>query len=154
MTTTLCETREKPATFIDEAEIEEILEESRNYRSRRVRDALAKARELKGLDAREIAALMEVDDPVLLEEIFAIARWVKEEIYGNRLVLFAPLYISNLCKNECLYCAFRSKNTELKRKVMTQEEIANEVKILIQQGHKRLLLVAGESYPMEGFNYS
>ena len=156
MTTTLCEpreTREKPATFIDEAEIGEILEESRNYRSRRVRDALAKARELKGLDAREIAALMEVDDPVLLDELFAIARWVKEEIYGNRLVLFAPLYISNLCKNECLYCAFRSKNTELKRKVMTQEEIANEVKILIQQGHKRLLLVAGESYPKEGFNY-
>ena len=156
MTTTLCEPREireKPATFIDEAEIEEILEESRNYRSRRVRDALAKARELKGLDAREIAALMEVDDPVLLDELFAIARWVKEEIYGNRLVLFAPLYISNLCKNECLYCAFRAENTELKRKVLTQEEIAAEVKILIEQGHKRLLLVAGESYPKEGFNY-
>jgi 2-iminoacetate synthase len=156
MTTTLCETREtreKPATFIDEAKIGEILEESRNYRSRRVRAALAKARELKGLDAQEMAALMEVDDPVLLDEIFAIARWVKDEIYGNRLVLFAPLYISNLCKNECSYCAFRAKNTELKRKVLSQDEIASEVKILIGQGHKRLLLVAGESYPKEGFNY-
>jgi 2-iminoacetate synthase len=150
MTTTLCE---KPATFIDEAKIEATLEDAKSFRSRRVRGALAKARDLKGLDAQEIAALMEVDDPVLLDELFAIARWVKEEIYGNRLVLFAPLYISNLCKNECLYCAFRAKNTELKRKVMTQEEIANEVKILIGQGHKRLLLVAGESYPKEGFNY-
>ncbi len=96
---------------------------------------------------------MEIDDPVLLDEMFAAARWVKDEIYGNRLVLFAPLYISNLCKNECLYCAFRADNTELKRRTLTQEEIANEVKILIEQGHKRLLLVAGESYPKEGFNY-
>ena len=110
-----------------------------------MRDVLAKAREMKGLDAGEIAVLMEVEDPVLLDEMFAAARWVKEEIYGNRLVLFAPLYISNLCKNECLYCAFRAGNTELKRRVLTQEEIAAEVKMLIEQGHKRLLLVAGES---------
>ena len=153
MTTAVGEASEKPAVFIDEAKIKETLEEARSYRSRRVRDALAKARELKGLDAPEIAALMEVDDPVLLDELFSIARWVKEEIYGNRLVLFAPLYISNLCKNECTYCAFRARNRELKRRVLTQDEIAAEVKALIDQGHKRLLLVAGESYPKEGFNY-
>jgi 2-iminoacetate synthase len=154
MTATLCDTGEKPATFINEAAIEEILEDARSYRSRRVRDALAKARELKGLDATEIAALMEVDDPVLLEELYAMARWVKDEIYGNRLVLFAPLYISNLCKNECSYCAFRVKNKEVKRRALSQDEIAAETKALIDQGHKRLLLVAGESYPKEeGFNY-
>ncbi len=150
MTATLCE---KPATFIDAAKIESILENARVYQSKRVRDALAKAWELKGLDAAEIAVLMEVDDPVLLEEIFDTARHVKDEIYGKRLVLFAPLYISNLCQNECSYCAFRVRNTELTRKVLTQDEIAAEVKILIDQGHKRLLLVAGESYPREGFNY-
>ncbi len=151
MSATLCE---EPATFIDEAKIHEILNDAHDYRSRRVRAALVKARDLKGLDATEMAALMEVDDPVLLDELFAVARWVKEEIYGNRLVLFAPLYISNLCKNECSYCAFRTHNTALKRKVLTQEEIASEVKMLIDQGHKRLLMVAGESYPTnEGFNY-
>ncbi len=150
MNATLCE---KPAAFIDAEKIERILENARVYQSRRVRDALAKAWELKGLDAEEIAVLMEVDDPVMLEEIFDTARHVKDEIYGKRLVLFAPLYISNLCKNECSYCAFRTRNTELKRKVLTQDEIAAEVKTLIDQGHKRLLLVAGESYPREGFNY-
>ena len=76
--------------------------------------------------------------------MFAAARFVKDEIYGNRLVLFAPLYISNLCKNECSYCAFRAGNTELKRRALTQAEIAAEVKVLIEQGHKRLLLVSGE----------
>ncbi|MGO8766337.1 MAG: [FeFe] hydrogenase H-cluster radical SAM maturase HydG, partial [Limisphaerales bacterium] len=102
MNATLCE---KPAAFIDAEKIERILENARVYQSRRVRDALAKAWELKGLDAEEIAVLMEVDDPVMLEEIFDTARHVKDEIYGKRLVLFAPLYISNLCKNECSYCA-------------------------------------------------
>ena len=74
----------------------------------RVREVLAKARQMEGLDADEVAVLMEIQDAAVLEEIFAAARFVKDEIYGNRLVLFAPLYISNLCKNECSYCAFRA----------------------------------------------
>jgi 2-iminoacetate synthase len=150
MTSVLCE---KPAAFIDEAKIEELLEDAKNYQSRRVRAALAKARELKGLDALEIAALMEVDDPVLLEELFAIARWVKQEIYGNRLVLFAPLCISNLCNSECICCPSHTRKTALKRNALMQEEIANEVKALIDQGHKRVLLMAGESSSKEEFNY-
>jgi 2-iminoacetate synthase len=68
-------------------------------------------------------------------------------------VVFAPLYVSNLCSNECTYCAFRARNTELKRRALTQEEIARDVQVLIDQGHKRVLLVAGESYPREGFSY-
>jgi 2-iminoacetate synthase len=150
MTATHCE---KPATFIDEAAIWETLRAAGRCDAARVREVLAKAREMQGLDAADVAVLMEVQDPSLTEELFAAARQVKDEIYGNRLVLFAPLYISNLCKNECSYCAFRMGNKGLNRRVLSQAEIAAEVKILIDQGHKRLLMVAGESYPEEGFNY-
>ncbi len=118
-----------------------------------VRAVLAKARELRGLDAPEIAVLMKVSDPELLAELFATARDVKDTIYGRRLVLFAPLYVSNMCANECTYCAFRARNRAVVRRALSQEEIAQEVRILIDQGHKRALLVAGESYPRDGFSY-
>ena len=118
-----------------------------------VREVLARARELKGLSMDDTASLMSISDPELLGELFATARQVKEEIYGRRLVLFAPLYISNLCGNECLYCAFRARNKAVQRRALSQDEIAHEVKTLVEQGHKRILLVAGESYPQEGFHY-
>ncbi len=141
------------APFIDEAAIEQTLSSRGPCDAARIRDVLAKALALGGLDAAELAALMDVSDPGLLGEMFAAARRVKEEIYGRRLVLFAPMYISNLCSNECLYCAFRARNAEVKRRALTQEEIAREVRHLIAEGHKRILLVAGESYPREGFDY-
>ena len=95
-----------------------------------------------------------MSDPELLAELFATARECKEAIYGQRLVLFAPLYISNLCNNDCLYCAFRVRNKELQRRALTQAEIRHEVELLVDQGHKRILLVAGESYPKDGgFQY-
>ncbi len=141
------------ATFIDEAKIAATLASARACDASQVREILAKAREMKGLAASDMATLMENNDPGLLEEMYAAARHVKDEIYGNRLVLFAPLYISNLCHNECLYCAFRARNKELVRRTLTPEEIANETRILIEQGHKRVLLVSGESYPEEGFDY-
>jgi len=151
MTTALCE---KPATFIDEAQIEQTLEATHKSDPSAVRSVLAKARQIEGLNAGDVAVLMAVEDPALLEEMFAAARHVKDEIYGNRLVLFAPLYISNLCNNECVYCAYRSRNQELVRRALTQDEIATETRLLIEQGHKRILLLAGESYPKEdGFNY-
>ena len=150
MNTTL---RKKTTTFINEAKIAKTLADAARPGAGRVREVLAKARQMQGLDKNDVAVLMEIRGPALLDEMFAAARFVKDEIYGNRLVLFAPLYISNLCKNECSYCAFRAGNTELKRRVLTQEEIAAEVKVLIDQGHKRLLLVSGEEYPKEGFNY-
>jgi len=139
--------------FINEGEIGEVLRTEATRDAGRVREVLAKAAELNGLNLDEIAALMNISDPALLAELFSTARRVKEEIYGKRLVLFAPLYISNLCSNECLYCAFRARNKEVKRRALTQEEIAREVKLLVEQGHKRILLVAGESYPKEGFSY-
>lgn len=138
---------------INEADIEETLAHGVQHDATRVREALARAREIKGLDKFDVATLMAVSDPELLGELFTTAKAVKEEIYGRRLVLFAPLYVSNLCYNECLYCAFRRSNKDVLRRALTQDEVAQEVEILIDQGHKRVLLVAGEAYPDEGFSY-
>lgn len=118
-----------------------------------VKEVLAKSLEPGGLDIDDIAILAGITDPELLDQLFTAAKKIKENIYGNRLVLFAPLYISNLCSNDCLYCAFRAANRELKRKALSQEEVAAEAQSLIREGHKRVLLVAGESYPREGFRY-
>jgi 2-iminoacetate synthase len=139
--------------LIDESAIASTLERHRTANAAHVRGVLAKARELDGLEAEEMAALMTVSDPALLGELFSAAQDVKTAIYGRRLVIFAPLYVSNLCGNECTYCAFRARNTELERRALSQEEIAREARMLIDQGHKRVLLVAGESYPREGFSY-
>jgi 2-iminoacetate synthase len=120
----------------------------------RAREALARARELNGLPLEEAAALMSIREPGLLQELHETARRVKQDIYGARLVLFAPLYISNACSNECTYCAFRAQNAKLKRRTLSQEEIALEIKALISQGHKRVLVVAGEDYhPGNGVEY-
>jgi 2-iminoacetate synthase len=138
--------------FISEPVIFETLERT-STDAAAVRDVLAKARQLGGLEAPDVAVLMNVSDPGLLGELFAAAQHVKDTIYGRRLVLFAPLYVSNMCANECTYCAFRARNRDVVRRALSQEEIVDEVRVLIDQGHKRALLVAGESYPREGFPY-
>jgi 2-iminoacetate synthase len=138
---------------ITEEDIERTLAGCSHGDPARVHEILAKAEEIRGLDVSDVAVLMGVGDPELLGEVFQTASRVKERIYGSRLVLFAPLYISNLCSNDCLYCAFRARNRAVQRVALTQEEIAREVKVLVEQGHKRILLVAGESYPREGFSY-
>ncbi len=138
---------------IDEPSIFRTLESAARPDAGQVREVLAKARELRGLEAPDMAALMPTSDPELLAELFATAHDVKDTIYGRRLVLFAPLYVSNMCGNECTYCAFRARNKAVVRRALSQEEIAHEVGILVDQGHKRVLLVAGESYPHEGFDY-
>ena len=139
--------------FINETLIAEALEANKRADSYRIREVLAKARDMKGLEINDVAVLTGISDPVLLQELFETANYLKETIYGRRLVLFAPLYISNLCANECLYCAFRATNKGIVRRSLTQQEIAQEVKNLVSQGHKRILLVAGESYPKDGFSY-
>ena len=146
-------TAENKGFIIQEDDINHILSGKSVRDAALVREVLAKARELKGLSLEDVAVLAPISDPELLNELFAAARFIKETIYGQRLVIFAPLYISNFCKNECTYCAFRARNALIQRRALTQEEIAREVKILIDQGHKRVLLVAGESYPEEGFSY-
>lgn len=141
-------------TFIDERAIHETLAGAAAPDRRRVREILAKASTLAGLDASEVAVLMNVKDPEALAELYRTARSVKETIYGSRLVLFAPLYISSYCRNDCTYCSFRARNTGLKRRALTQAEIAAETKALVDQGHKRVLLVSGESYPEgQGLQY-
>ncbi|WP_320110458.1 [FeFe] hydrogenase H-cluster radical SAM maturase HydG [Draconibacterium orientale] len=142
-----------PADFINEAKVWETLEQNKNPEPAKIKEVLAKAAEMKGLNLADVAVLTSISDPEMLAELFNTANTVKETIYGKRLVLFAPLYISNLCANECLYCAFRATNKAIDRHALSQEHIAREVEVLINQGHKRVLLVAGESYPKKGFDY-
>jgi len=142
-----------PADFINEQKVWEILEANQKADFGKIREVLAKAREMKGLSQADVAALTGISDPEMLSELFNTANEVKETIYGKRLVLFAPLYISNMCSNECLYCAFRATNKDIVRNALSQEHIAREVEVLVNQGHKRILMVAGESYPNQGFQY-
>ena len=130
--------------FINEKYISELLEDARLNDRRLQKDVLKRSREAKGLTLKESASLLNITSPDLLEELFHTAREVKEKIYGNRLVLFAPLYVTNSCINNCLYCAFRKDNSLLKRKTLTIDEIKSEIEFLVRQGHKRVLLVAGE----------
>jgi 2-iminoacetate synthase len=142
-----------PADFINEQKIWDVLEANKNAVFERVKEVLAKARLMKGLNLEDVAVLTGISDPEMLAELFNTANEVKETIYGKRLVIFAPLYISNLCANECLYCAFRATNKDIVRNSLSQEHIVREVEVLIKQGHKRILMVAGESYPNQGFQY-
>jgi 2-iminoacetate synthase len=131
--------------IIDEVQIDRVLSQRENPPPEQVRGVLAKARELHGLDFDDVAVLMNATSPESLAEMASCARWVKEQIYGNRLVLFAPLYVSNYCSNSCLYCGYRRENTQLKRRALSQEEIAEEVRFLVTHGHERILLLAGET---------
>ncbi|MFN3328223.1 MAG: radical SAM protein, partial [Fervidobacterium pennivorans] len=131
-------------TFVPEAEIWELLEKTKNPDRKRVLEILDKSLNKNRLEPEEVATLLNVEDPELLEEIFHAARTLKERIYGNRIVLFAPLYIGNDCVNDCVYCGFRTSNKEVYRKTLTFEELRNEVRALVSKGHKRLIVVYGE----------
>lgn len=113
-----------------------------------VRDILAKAAERKGLDHREASVLLAADDPETTAAMFDLAAQVKRDFYGNRIVLFAPLYLSNYCINGCTYCPYHRANTHMPRKKLSQEEIVREVTALQDMGHKRLAVEAGE-HPKE-----
>jgi len=142
-----------PADFINEQKVWNILEANQNAGFGRIKEVLDKGKEMKGLNLDDVAVLTSISDPEMLAALFNTANQVKETIYGKRLVLFAPLYISNLCGNECLYCAFRATNKDIVRNSLSQEHIVRETEVLIKQGHKRVLMVAGESYPNRGFQY-
>lgn len=107
----------------------------------------------KGLTHREAALLLECRDPQLRERIYAIAREIKQRIYGNRIVMFAPLYLSNYCVNGCVYCPYQVKNRTIPRKKLSQQEIAREVIALQDMGHKRLALEAGEHPTVNSIDY-
>ena len=132
--------------FIDDAEILETLDYAQKHKSDRafVESLLEKAAHCKGLSHREAAVLLECDIPDLNERMKSLAREIKQKFYGNRIVLFAPLYLSNYCVNGCTYCPYHAKNKHIPRKKLSQEEIRDEVIALQDMGHKRLALETGE----------
>lgn len=139
--------------FINAEEIARVLQQHHQPAPSRVREVLSKAKEMKGLNLEDVAVLTHISDPMQLFDLFETANHIKERIYGKRLVIFAPLYISNSCSNECIYCAFRKGNDSLIRKTLTQAEIVHTTEMLIKQGHKRVLLTAGDSFPNDDFQY-
>ncbi|MCR4611738.1 MAG: [FeFe] hydrogenase H-cluster radical SAM maturase HydG [Lachnospiraceae bacterium] len=136
----------KAEEFISDEEIRECLEYAeKNKNNREVIEAiLEKARDMKGVSHKEAIVLLDCEIEDLNEEIYKLAREIKQEFYGNRIVMFAPLYLSNYCINGCEYCPYHAKNKHIKRKKLSQEEIKQEVIALQDMGHKRLALEAGE----------
>lgn len=129
--------------FINHEYIEELLEEAKNASKEDVQRVLDKAKKTKGLTHKDIAILLQIEDKEQIEEMYKIAGDIKKAIYGNRIVVFAPLYVSDYCVNNCTYCGYR-RNNKFPRRKLTREEIQDEVKILEKMGHKRLALEAGE----------
>jgi 2-iminoacetate synthase len=109
-----------------------------------VRDIIAKSMSKEPLAVEETAVLLSADQPELVEEIFNAARQLKRDVYGNRIVIFAPLYIGNECNNDCTYCAFRRSNKQAVRRTLDEDEIRTQVLALEKMGHKRLILVFGD----------
>lgn len=137
--------------IIDDDRINELIEVKPN--TGKVKEVLDKALTLKGLSLEETALLLNVEDNETLDLIFKAAKIVKERIYGKRIVLFAPLYASNYCSNNCVYCAFRRDNENIARKHLTVNEVVEEAKAIMRQGHKRIILLTGEDYKHAGLDY-
>ena len=136
----------KAEEFISDEEIRESLDYAEKNKSNvaLIDEILNKARKMKGISHREALVLLDCDIPEKNEEIYKLAREIKQEFYGNRIVMFAPLYLSNYCINGCEYCPYHAKNKHIRRVKLTQEEIRKEVIALQDMGHKRLALECGE----------
>ena len=132
--------------FINDAEILESLDWAEKNKNNKelVEQILEKAKECRGLSHREASVLLACELPEENEKIFALAEQIKKDFYGNRIVLFAPLYLSNYCINGCVYCPYHGQNKHIPRKKLTQEEVRREVIALQDMGHKRLAIEAGE----------
>ena len=136
----------KAEEFIDDDEIKETLKYADENKDnlKLVDEIIEKAKLRKGLTHREASVLLACDDKDKINEMYDLAEQIKKDFYGNRIVMFAPLYLSNYCVNGCLYCPYHLKNKHIARKKLTQEEIKNEVIALQDMGHKRLAIEAGE----------
>lgn len=136
----------KAEEFIDHNEIMDTLEYSDAHKNDRelILQILEKAKERKGLSHRDASVLLMCEDKELNQEIYSLAEQIKRDFYGNRIVIFAPLYLSNYCVNGCVYCPYHAKNKHIARKKLTQEDIRREVIALQDMGHKRLAIEAGE----------
>jgi 2-iminoacetate synthase len=131
------------ADFIDDGALEALAARDAPEAAE-VRDAIAKALDKQPLSVEETAVLLAAEDAELQEEIFDAARELKRRVYGNRIVLFAPLYIGSYCTNDCAYCGFRRSNVDSIRRTLSQDEVVAQVEALENVGHKRLILVFGE----------
>ena len=129
--------------IVDEEKFYNLLERTRNPSAGKILKILEKAKEKKGLTIEEIGFLLNTTDEKLIPLMFDAAGKIKKEIYGERLVFFAPLYASSFCVNDCEYCGFHSRNKE-PRKKLALKEIEEQVNLLIEMGHKRLLVEFGE----------
>lgn len=138
--------------FINDEEILKTISEVENG-NYNIREILDKANEMKGLEPKEALALLLCNDKDAENEMFEIAKKIKLEIYGKRIVLFAPLYLSNYCINGCVYCPYHAKNGHIARKQLTQDEIRAEVTALQNMGHKRLALETGEDPDYASMEY-
>ena len=139
--------------YVNDAEIARLLEEGGEPEAAAVRDIVAKAMSVRALTQGELAVLMRVRDPGLWEEMRAAAGAVKRKVYDNRIVTFAPLYLSSKCVNNCVYCGLRSSNAAVERRVLTMDEVRAETEALAGTlGHKRLVVVYGE-HPESGADY-
>ena len=136
----------KAEEFINDEEIKQTLEYAdKNKDNLELIDSIIeKAKKRKGLNHREASVLLACEDKEKIKEIYQLAEQIKKDFYGNRIVMFAPLYLSNYCVNECLYCPYHLKNKHIARKKLTQEEVKKEVIALQDMGHKRLAIEAGE----------
>lgn len=130
--------------FINDEKIFSILAEGKNATALEAESIISLAGEARGLTPAQAAVLLNVEDQALLEKMFATAQALKDNIYGRRLVFFAPLYLSNHCINDCHYCGYRHSNAQMARRQLTMQEIEEEVKILESLGHKRLAVECGE----------
>lgn len=141
--------------FIHDGEIRATLKYAHEHCTDKtlIEEILTKAEQGKGISHREAAVLIEVRDSALEERMYSIARRLKERIYGNRIVMFAPLYLSNHCINGCTYCPYHAQNRHIPRRRLTQEEIRREVIALQDMGHKRLALETGEHPKMSPIEY-
>ncbi len=139
--------------FIDDEEIWNNLEKNKDPEPQKIREILQKSLTIETLEPDETAALLNVKDEELWEEIYEVARKIKKKVYDNRIVTFAPLYCSNFCVNNCLYCSFKRENSIQKRRKLSLEEVKKETEVLAGKiGHKRLIVVYGE-HPSSDVNY-
>lgn len=136
----------KAEEFINHEEILDTLEyaEQNKNNIELIDQIIAKAKELKGLSHREASVLLACEIPEKIAEVYALAEQIKKDFYGNRIVMFAPLYLSNYCVNGCVYCPYHHQNCHIERKKLTQDEVRKEVIALQDMGHKRLAIEAGE----------
>ena len=136
----------KAEEFISDEEIKETLAYAEEHKNdlELIDGIIEKAKQLKGLSHREASVLLACENEEKIRQVYDLAEQIKKDFYGNRIVMFAPLYLSNYCVNGCLYCPYHLKNKHIPRKKLTQEEIRNEVIALQDMGHKRLAIEAGE----------